>query len=58
METPPGNDTRIVQWMYTNYRALITFTGQLGFSRLRLTPSSRAEFSRARAQVMRQGATH
>jgi GWxTD domain-containing protein len=58
VETPPGNDTRIVQWMFSNYRALITFTGQLGFSRLRLTPASRAEFSRARAQVMRQGAAH
>lgn len=56
METPPGNDTRIVQWLYNNYRAVITFSGQLGFSRLRMTSSSRAEFSRARAQVMRQGA--
>ena len=57
-ETPPGNDTRILQWLYNNYRAVITFSGQLGFSRLRMTPASRAEFSRARAQVMRQGATH
>lgn len=57
LESPPGNDTRIVQWVYNNYRATITFTGQLGFSRLRMTPTSRAEFSRARAQVMRQGAT-
>lgn len=55
LETPPGNDTRIVQWFYNNYRATITFTGQLGFSRLRMTPTSRAEFSRARSQVMRQG---
>lgn len=58
VESPPGQDTRIVQWMYTNFRAVITFQGQLGFSRLRMTPSSRAEFSRARAQVMRQGVTH
>lgn len=56
VETPPGNDTRIIQWVYSNYRAVITFTGQLGFSRLRMTPASRAEFTRARAQVMRQGA--
>ena len=54
LETPPGNDQRIVQWVYSTYRAVITFTGQLGFSRLRMTPSSRAEFTRARAQVMRQ----
>ncbi len=54
LETPPGNDQRIVQWVYSSYRAVITFTGQLGFSRLRMTPASRAEFARARAQVMRQ----
>lgn len=57
METPPGTEQRIVQWVYSNYRAVINFTGQLGFSRLRMTPTSRAEFSRARAQVMRQGNT-
>jgi GWxTD domain-containing protein len=56
LETPPGTDTRLVQWVYNEHRAVISFTGQLGFSRLRMTPTSRAEFSRARAQVMRQGA--
>jgi GWxTD domain-containing protein len=56
VENPPGSDTRIVQWVYNTYRAVITFTGALGFSRLRMTPASRSEFSRARAQVMRQGA--
>jgi len=56
VETPPGNDMRIVQWIYTSYRAQILFQGQLGFSRLRMTAASRAEFSRARAEVMRQGA--
>lgn len=57
IETPPATEQRIVQWVYTNYRAVINFTGQMGFSRLRMTPASRAEFSRARAQVMRQGNT-
>ena len=57
IETPPGTEQRIVQWVYSNYRAVINFTGQLGFSRLRMTPASRAEFSRARAQVMRQGSS-
>ncbi len=57
VETPPGQDTRVVQWVYNNYRAVISFQGQLGFSRLRMTPASRAEFSRAKAQLMRQGAT-
>ena len=55
-ENPPGNDQRILQWVYSSYRAVITFTGQLGFSRLRMTPNSRAEFAKARAQAMRQGA--
>ena len=55
-ENPPGNDQRVVQWVYSNYRSVITFTGQLGFSRLRMTPTSRAEFSKARSQAMRQGA--
>lgn len=49
LESPPGNETRIVQWSYGEYRSVLTFTGQLGFSRLRLTPNSRAEFSRLRA---------
>ncbi|HEV8599301.1 MAG TPA: GWxTD domain-containing protein [Gemmatimonadales bacterium] len=57
IETPPGNEQRIVRWVYNNYRAVIDFTGAMGFSRLRMTPASRAEFSRARAQVMRQGNT-
>jgi GWxTD domain-containing protein len=57
IETPPGNEQRLVRWVYSTYRAVIDFTGSLGFSRLRLTPASRAEYSRARAQVMRQGNT-
>jgi len=54
-ENPPGSDQRIVQWSYGYYRVLITFVGPIGFSRLRLTTASRADFSRARAQVIRQG---
>lgn len=53
LETPPGQDTRIVQWTYSEYRAVLTFQGQLGFSRLRLTPNSRSEFARVR-QLARQ----
>jgi GWxTD domain-containing protein len=49
LETPPGSEQRIVQWVYNEYRSVITFTGQLGFSRLRLTPSSRSEFARLKA---------
>ena len=49
LESPPGSEQRIVQWVYNEYRSVITFTGQLGFSRLRLTPSSRSEFNRLKA---------
>ena len=49
IETPPGTDNRYVQWTYSEYRTVLTFQGQLGFSRLRLTPSSRSEFARVRA---------
>jgi GWxTD domain-containing protein len=55
IETPPGAEQRIVRWVYGQYRVVLDFTGQLGFARLRLTPASRGEYSRARAQVMRQG---
>jgi GWxTD domain-containing protein len=57
VETPPGSDDRVVRWIYSTYRATIDFTGRLGFSRLRMTFAARAEFARARAQVMRQGNT-
>lgn len=48
-ESPPGADTRIVQWVYNDWRAVLTFTGTMGFSRVRLTPTSRSEFARLRA---------
>jgi GWxTD domain-containing protein len=54
LESPPGSDQRIVQWVYSEYRAALTFTGQLGFSRLRLTPSSRSEFARLKALARQQ----
>jgi len=54
-ENPPGSDQRIVQWAYGYYHAVITFTGPIGFSRLRITTASRADFARARALVIRQG---
>jgi GWxTD domain-containing protein len=49
IETPPGTDNRYVQWSYSEYRTVLTFQGQMGFSRLRLTPSSRSEFARVKA---------
>lgn len=50
-ESLPGQEPRRIQWVYNDYRALIEFTGQIGFSRLRLTPASRAEFTRVRGLV-------
>lgn len=52
-ESPVGSDRRFVQWVYNEYRAVLYFEGTLGFSRMRLTTNSRAEFARARAQVSR-----
>ncbi len=48
LETPRTTDNRIIQWMYNEYRGILTFAGQMGFGRMRLTPQSRAEFSRLR----------
>lgn len=53
-ESPPGSDTRIVQWVYNDWRAVLTFTGTMGFSRVRLTPASRSEFARLRALARQQ----
>jgi GWxTD domain-containing protein len=47
-ETPPGNDQRYVLWEYNSYGTQLLFEGNIGFSRLRLTPTSRAEFARVR----------
>lgn len=51
-ETPPSSDRRYIQWIYNEYRASIIFEGTLGFSRMRLTPQSRAEFARAKSQML------
>lgn len=53
-ESPPGQDPRILQWTYNEYRSVLTFTGQVGFARLRLTPNSRAEFARLKGLVRQQ----
>lgn len=56
LESPPGSQVRYEEWTYARYQAALVFEGQLGFSRLRLTPNSRAEFSRLRVTArQRQG---
>ncbi|MFN0177552.1 MAG: GWxTD domain-containing protein [Gemmatimonadales bacterium] len=52
-ETPPATDRRQYRWIYNEYRVVLDFEGTLGFSRVRLTPSSRSEFARARSLVGR-----
>ena len=52
-ETPPSTDRRQFRWIYNEYRAVLDFEGTLGFSRVRLTPSSRSEFARARSLIGR-----
>jgi GWxTD domain-containing protein len=53
-ETPPATDRRFIRWVYSEYRVVLDFEGTMGFSRIRLTPQSRAEFARARSQVIRR----
>jgi len=44
---------RAIRWTYTTLRLVLYFTDQTGFSRFRLTPTSRAEFQRVVARVHR-----
>lgn len=53
LETPPAADRRYIRWVYADYRVVIDFEGTLGFSRVRMTPQGRAEFARARSQLLR-----
>lgn len=50
----PASDRRLERWVYNEYRGALVFEGVLGFSRMRLLPSSRAEFARMRALVQRR----
>lgn len=46
---------RVLRWTYQAQRLVLYFQDQTGFSRYRLTPSSRAEFQRVLARVRRVG---
>lgn len=50
----PGANRALEQWVYNDLRGVLLFEGQLGFSRMRLVPESRSEFSRLRALVQRR----
>jgi len=46
---------RVIRWTYNTQRLVLYFQDQTGFSRFRLTPSSRAEYQRVLARVRRSG---
>jgi len=43
--------TRVLKWTYASERLVLYFQDQTGFSRYRLTPTSRAEFQRVMTRV-------
>jgi GWxTD domain-containing protein len=49
------NGMRVLRWTYSEQRLVLYFQDQTGFSRYRLTPTSRAEFQRALARMRQSG---
>jgi GWxTD domain-containing protein len=55
IENSPGTTAnRILKWTYINYRLELYFRDESGFGRLRMLPSSRADYERTLARVRRQ----
>lgn len=54
IESTPGTGSRIIRWTYVEFRLVTYFQDETGFGRLRLTPSSRAEYERVRVRLRRQ----
>ncbi len=54
IESTPGAGSRIIRWTYLDLRLVLYFQDETGFGRLRLTPSSRAEFERTVVRLRRQ----
>jgi GWxTD domain-containing protein len=46
---------RVIRWTYNTQRLVLYFQDQTGFSRFRLTPTSRADYQRVLARVRRSG---
>ena len=53
--TPGTTANRIVRWSYINLRLELFFRDDTGFGRLRLLPSSRADYERTLSRLRRQG---
>ena len=51
--TPGTTANRILRWGYLNLRLELYFRDESGFGRLRLLPSSRADYERTLARVRR-----
>jgi GWxTD domain-containing protein len=54
IESTPGSGNRAIRWTYNNLRLILFFVDETGFDRLRLTPSSRAEYERTLSRLRRQ----
>lgn len=54
-DSSPLSQGRVIRWVYTQDRLVLTFVDETGFSRFRLTTTSRAEFSRVLDRHQRQG---
>jgi hypothetical protein len=53
--TPGTTANRILRWTYINFRLELFFRDESGFGRLRLLPSSRADYERTLSRLHRQG---
>jgi len=53
--TPGTTANRILRWTYINLRLELFFRDESGFGRLRLLPSSRADYERTVSRLHRQG---
>ena len=53
--TPGTTANRILRWTYIDLRLELFFRDESGFGRLRLLPSSRADYERTLNRVRRQG---
>ncbi len=54
VESTPGTGNRIIRWTYIDLRLVLYFQDETGFGRLRLTPSSRAEYERVVIRLRRK----
>ncbi len=45
------NQSRVIQWLYNDYRVVLYFQDITGFGRFQLTPQSRSDFERIRVRV-------